>query len=62
MFIQNSLDFSSSLEYHRVPWELHTFQKGQHGLSLATEVTGIEDTRAAQWTGLMFTWLDMHLN
>lgn len=61
VFIQNSLDFAKSLEAHRVPWELHTFQKGQHGLSLATEVTGIEDARAAEWLDLMFSWLDINL-
>ncbi len=61
VFIQNSLEFSKSLESQRVPWELHTFQNGPHGLSLATEVTGIEDKRAAGWLSLMFTWLDINL-
>ncbi|GAA3724123.1 alpha/beta hydrolase [Salinicoccus jeotgali] len=57
VFVQNSLDFAKGLEAHQIPWELHTFKSGGHGLSLATEMTGIEDVRAANWTGLMFSWL-----
>ncbi|HIW12976.1 MAG TPA: alpha/beta hydrolase [Candidatus Salinicoccus stercoripullorum] len=61
VFIQNSLDFAKALDSHRIPWELHTFQHGQHGLSLATEVTGIVDARAAEWKNFMFSWLDVNL-
>ncbi|WP_411842011.1 alpha/beta hydrolase [Salinicoccus sp. HZC-1] len=61
VFIQNSLEFAKALESHRVPWELHTFQEGQHGLSLATNVTGIEEARAGEWVKLMFSWLDINL-
>ncbi|MCC4721517.1 alpha/beta hydrolase [Salinicoccus sp. RF5] len=62
VFVQNALDFAKALEKFQVPWELHTFKSGSHGLSLATEVTGREDARASQWTGLMFSWLDEVLN
>ncbi|TVT29724.1 alpha/beta hydrolase [Salinicoccus cyprini] len=58
VFVENSLDFAKALETHQVPWELHTFKSGSHGLSLATEATGMADARASQWTPLMFSWLE----
>lgn len=57
VFIQNSLEFAQELEKARIPWELHTFYGGDHGLSLATELTGVEDKRAQNWNHLMFSWL-----
>lgn len=58
VFIQNSIEFVEALENNRVPWEFHTFNSGEHGLSLASEITGRVDKRAQQWNGLMFSWLE----
>lgn len=57
VFIKNSIDFVDSLETHNVPWELHTFYKGDHGLSVATEITGKVNTHVQKWRSLMFGWL-----
>jgi acetyl esterase/lipase len=57
VFIQNSLEFTEALEKAGVLWELHTFYGGEHGLSLATELTGRVDERAQNWNQLMFSWL-----
>lgn len=57
VFIKNSIDLVDKLEMHKVPWELHTFYKGDHGLSVATEITGTVNTHVQKWRPLMFEWL-----
>lgn len=32
--VENSLDFAAALQRHGVPYDLHIFQKGRHGLAL----------------------------
>ena len=50
--VENSLMFASALSAHRVPFELHVFDQGAHGLGLA------QDHPSAQaWTGLCAAWL-----
>jgi acetyl esterase/lipase len=51
----NSLLFARSLAAHSVPFELHVFPRGRHGLGLAQE-----DAQVAQWTTLCATWLAAH--
>ena len=58
VFIKNALDFVQELETHSIPWELHTFQRGDHGLSVATNITGKENQHVQKWVPLMFEWLD----
>lgn len=63
------LDPTQSIEYARrlygagVPCELHVFQEGTHGLSLATEATARKpsdvDPHYAHWAELACEWLDM---
>lgn len=50
--VANSLLFAQSLASHGVPFELHVFPRGRHGLGRATDdpVVGI-------WTSLCSTWL-----
>jgi acetyl esterase/lipase len=48
----NSLLFASALARHKVPFELHIFPQGRHGLGLAPD-----DPRVGAWTGLCATWL-----
>jgi len=40
-----------------IPFELHIFPNGEHGLALATEETGVVDDAAAAWVGLCNRWL-----
>lgn len=36
--VENSMLFASALRKHGVPFELHIYQKGKHGLGLNTEL------------------------
>ena len=33
--VENSLDFAAALQRHGVPFDLHIYQKGRHGIGLA---------------------------
>jgi acetyl esterase/lipase len=50
--VQNSLLFAQALAAHRIPFELHVFPKGAHGLGLAEN-----DPVVGQWPALSVTWL-----
>lgn len=46
--VDNSLDFAAALRRNNVSFEIHTFQKGRHGLGLAN---------GHPWTRLCLDWL-----
>lgn len=54
---ENSLLFVSALRKAGVPFELHIFQDGIHGLSVATEETMHVEESVQPWVGLAVTWL-----
>lgn len=52
--VENALLFGQALAKHDVPFEMHIFPNGIHGLSLAKEMTSsgriiLEDADAAGW-------------
>ncbi|MCR2807497.1 alpha/beta hydrolase [Paenibacillus soyae] len=49
---ENSMLFAMELARHRIPYELHVFEEGRHGIGLADEVP---DT--ARWMELCERWL-----
>jgi len=49
---ENSLAFYSAMVRHKVPGELHFFQKGKHGVGLAAGIPGTES-----WPELCRNWL-----
>lgn len=49
---ENSMLFAQSLSKHNIPYELHIFPNGRHGLGLAPELPNV-----AQWFPLSVTWL-----
>lgn len=58
--VENSMLFAAALQDNKVPFELHIFPNGPHGLSLAVWET--DDGRgvnphAAHWMGLCIEWL-----
>lgn len=62
--VENALLMAQAYRAAGVPFELHIFQNGCHGLSLANEETanGRDDTRlivpnVAQWVDLSLNWL-----
>ena len=63
--VQNSLLFAGALAKADVPFELHLFQEGEHGLSLATAEVADErhgiDAHVAQWLLLCAQWLNIQV-
>jgi acetyl esterase/lipase len=61
--VNNSLVFANALMACKVPWEMHVFSFGQHGLSLATEEVSepqkgrYADSHVANWFPLCLQWL-----
>lgn len=59
--VENSLLFASALRKHNVPFELHIYPRGAHGLALATNNTSTEsikpDGHVAGWLDLCIQWL-----
>lgn len=59
--VENSLFFAQGLRKNNIPFELHIYPDGPHGLSLATEETGNEtggiDPHVATWIDLCVQWL-----
>lgn len=51
--VENSVQFAAALAQHKVPFELHVFEQGTHGLGLATEYPGV-----GAWAQLCATWLE----
>jgi acetyl esterase/lipase len=61
VYAQNALNFAIACARRKVPYELHVFASGVHGLSLADETTaswpGQINPEAAAWFGLALNWL-----
>lgn len=59
--VENSLLFAGALAAHDIPFEMHIFQDGPHGLALANGVTDNDgsmiDREAAEWMRLCTAWL-----
>ncbi len=53
--VANSLLFAEALSRHGVPFALHIFPSGRHGLGLATE-----HPEVSAWTSLCACWLARH--
>ena len=49
---QNSVAFYSALIAHKVPAELHIYEKGRHGLGLAKDTPG-----TSGWSDACLAWL-----
>ena len=58
---QNALRFAMALAEHHVPYELHIFERGRHGLSLADDTTDVErqmiNRESQVWIDLALAWL-----
>lgn len=51
--VENSLAMAQALSAKNIPYELHVFPEGCHGLDLAVGHPGAE-----QWVGLLLNWLE----
>ena len=58
--VENTLLYVSALRRHKIPFELHIFPEGDHGLSLCTEEllrTKSIFPRKYDWIGLSVDWI-----
>jgi acetyl esterase/lipase len=51
--VENALLFASELSKNKVPFDLHVYEKGHHGLGLAEE-----DPHVSTWSSLCGLWLE----
>ena len=54
---ENSIYYALACKRCGVPFELHVFAEGQHGLSLATEEVFSVNKPVQKWVKLSLTWL-----
>lgn len=59
--VQHSLRMAHALADHKVPFEIHIFEEGDHGLSISTQASALSKTMinkdAAKWVDLAECWL-----
>lgn len=56
--VENSLAFAAALSSAKVPFELHVFPHGKHGMSVCTRQVNAESAYNARWMQLSIQWLD----
>lgn len=61
--VANSIQFAAALDKAKIPFELHIFQEGTHGLALAKPLTSsgmkiMVNPDVARWLGLCTAWLE----
>ncbi len=54
---ENSLYYALACKQNNVPFELHLFAHGEHGLSIATEEPFTVNKAVQVWVSLALTWL-----
>lgn len=59
--VQHSLRMAHALADHKIPFELHVFEEGDHGLSVASQASAMSktqmDANAVKWVELAECWL-----
>lgn len=59
--VDNTLMFANALNKNSIPFEMHIYPKGGHGLSLANSLTASNDSQidphAATWMALCLEWM-----
>ncbi len=53
----NSILYAQALARQGIPYALHIFPSGRHGLSMASELTNSPNPEAAQWFDLAMQWI-----
>jgi len=61
VYVQNSLNFAAALSRNNRPYEMHLFESGGHGLSLADETSSNSDWQMEKqsrwWMDLCISWM-----
>ena len=55
--VENSMMFASSLRRQGIPFEMHLYPEGAHGLSAGRRETGMEEQGVQSWLPLALSWL-----
>ncbi len=55
--VENSLLMAGALQKNKVPFEMHLFDSGEHGLSLCSAAVNTPNPHAAAWLPLCEEWL-----
>lgn len=55
--VENSLKMAEAMSAHKIPFELHVFPKGDHGMSVCTEEVGTPSQYNARWIEWSIQWL-----
>jgi len=56
--VENSMHFASALRAKNIPFALHLFTEGTHGLSMCNHEVGTPNPACQAWVGLCSTWLN----
>lgn len=64
--VANSIELAWNLRKHNIPFELHIFEKGEHGLALADRTTARKDSHknahVYHWFELCEEWLSQYID
>jgi acetyl esterase/lipase len=55
VMVENAIEYASALRRSDVPFALHIYEHGRHGVGLASD-----DPALSSWSGLLVTWLGGH--
>ena len=56
--VENSMHFASALKAKDIPFALHLFTEGDHGLSMSNHEVRKPNSACQAWVGLCSTWLN----
>lgn len=60
--VQHTLLMAKALADHKIPFEVHVFENGPHGLAVATQASSLAQSQirpdVAQWVPMCATWLE----
>ncbi len=59
--VENSMVLAAAMKKAGVPFALHLYQTGPHGLSLATMETGVEQPEAKDWSDKAGQWIRLYI-
>ncbi len=56
--VENTLLFVEALQKNDIPYEIHIFREGSHGLSICNKETDCISTHCANWLKLSMEWIN----
>ena len=54
---ENSMEFAKGLQKNKIPYEIHIYAGGRHGMGLAQNLKGENTFRIEKWTESCEEWL-----